>query len=64
MSRHHEMNMRIADLMIKYGGSFVQQLGELIKRADPINILKLREVFPDYFNQYHPSQWLGKEKDE
>ena len=54
------MNLKIADNMEKYGGSFVKALAECIRRADPVNLMKLREAFPEYFQTYHPSQWIKK----
>lgn len=60
----HDMNLKIADNMEKYGGSFVQALAVCVKRADSRNLVKLRECFPEYFNQYHPSNWVRKERDE
>ena len=60
--RQHEMNLKIADNMEKYGGSFVKALSECILRADPNNLMKLRDAFPEYFNEYHPSQWVSKEQ--
>lgn len=59
-----QMDYKIADNMEKYGGSFVKALAECIRRADPVNMMKLREAFPQYFQSFHPSQWVGKEKDE
>jgi len=54
------MNLKIADNMEKYGGSFVKALAQCVRKADPINLMKLREAFPHYFNEYHPSQWVNK----
>lgn len=62
MSRQHEMDLKIADLMEEYGGGFVKALAECVRRADTFNLVKLREAFPEYFNQYHPSQWIGRDK--
>ena len=55
------MNLRIADNMEKYGGGFVKALSKCVRKADPFNMVKLREAFPQYFAQYHPSQWVKKE---
>lgn len=38
--------------MEKYGGSFVKQLAELARRADPINLQKIKDTWPDYWKQY------------
>ena len=56
----HDMNLKIADNMEKYGGSFVKALAQCVRKADPINLMKLREAFPHYFNEYHPSQCVNK----
>ena len=57
-----EMNLKIADNMEKYGGSFVKALSKCIRVADPFNTIKLREAFPHYFNDYHPSKFVEKGK--
>lgn len=57
-----KMDYKIADLMEKYGGDFAKALAECIRRADPVNRMKLRECFPALFQTYHPSQWLKQEK--
>ena len=54
----------IADNMEKYGGSFVKALAECVRRADYVNLLKLKDAFPGEFQSYHPSQWVRKENDE
>ena len=56
------MDLKIADNMSKYGGGFVKALGECIRKADVINLAKLREAFPGEFQSYHPSQWIKKRK--
>lgn len=55
------MELKIADNMEKYGGSFAKALAECIRRADPINRMKLREAFPMEFQTYHPSNWVKKQ---
>jgi len=60
----NKMDIKIADNMSKYGGSFVKALGECFRRADVINRAKLREAFPGEFQTYHPSQWVKKGKNE
>lgn len=44
----------VAESMIARGGSFVKKLGELILRADPINLMKLESLFRDYIDEYSP----------
>lgn len=56
------MNLKIADNMETYGGSFVKALSVCVRRADPFNLIKLRDAFPEYFSTYHPSNWVRKNK--
>lgn len=58
--RQREMDMKIADNMEKWGGGFVKALAECVRKADAFNMIKLREAFPEYFNTYHPSNWVKK----
>lgn len=38
--------------MVEYGGSFVSKLGGAALAADPSNMKKLRDAFPDYWANY------------
>ena len=38
--------------MQEYGGSFVRALGTAALAADPTNLKKLRDAFPDYWANY------------
>lgn len=38
--------------MQRYGGSFIQALGECFNRADAINTVKLCNAFPEYVATY------------
>ena len=38
--------------MVEYGGSFVSKLGAAALVADPSNMKKLRDAFPDYWANY------------
>lgn len=38
--------------MVEYGGSFVSKLGAAALTADPSNLKKLRDAFPDYWANY------------
>jgi hypothetical protein len=38
--------------MQEYGGSFVRALGAAALAADPSNLKKLRDAFPDYWANY------------
>ena len=38
--------------MQEYGGRFVRNLGAAALAADPINLKKIRDAFPDYWAEY------------
>lgn len=38
--------------MQEYGGSFVRALGAAALAADPANLKKIRDAFPDYWANY------------
>lgn len=40
------------DAMEKYGGSFVKALGQLARRADMVNLLKIKTTFQEYWHEY------------
>jgi len=42
----------ITEAMIAFGGSFVMQLGRLIRLADADNKRRLVAAFPEYIQQY------------
>ena len=42
----------VAKCMAEYGGSFVSKLGAAARAADPSNMKKLRDAFPDYWSNY------------
>ena len=42
----------VARTMQEYGGSFVRALGTAALVADPTNLKKLRDAFPDYWANY------------
>ena len=45
----------ITEAMIRYGGSFAKQLGELFRVADNENRDKLIRAFADYWSEYSES---------
>lgn len=47
-----EQDCDIADAMSKYGGSFVKGLGDLMYRADPLNLEKIKKTWPEYMAEY------------
>lgn len=40
------------DAMEKYGGSFVQALGELARRADAVNLEYIKTTWANLWDQY------------
>jgi hypothetical protein len=42
----------VARTMQEYGGSFVRALGAAALAADPVNLKKIRDAFPDYWANY------------
>ena len=38
--------------MRKYGGSFIQYLGEALAHADIFNTKKIKETWPEYWQDY------------
>lgn len=51
-ARKEVLDFWTVEAMSKYGGSFVQCLAELLRRADPINKAKIIRTWPDYWNEY------------
>lgn len=49
---NNERDYWTVQAMREYGGSFVQSLAELAERADPINLEKIKETWPEYWQQY------------
>jgi hypothetical protein len=45
-------DLDVIDAMEKYGGSFVKALAETARRADPINLRRVKAAWPEYWNQY------------
>ena len=43
--------------MEKYGGGFVQELSNLCRHADNVNLKKIAEAFFNYFTEYQPKLW-------
>ena len=44
--------LNVANMMIKYGGSFVKALGHALIQADRINTTKIKINFGEYWQQY------------
>ena len=48
----YDRDCRIANAMIKRGGGFVRELGELWWRTDGFNKRKIKETWPEYWSEY------------
>ena len=48
----NEHDYHIVSMMEKYGGSFVKALANACHHADPINLAKLKNAFPEYWKEY------------
>ena len=48
----HNEKLIVAKAMKSYGGNFMQSLSACILAADHINLQKLKNTFPKYWNQY------------
>ena len=46
--------VQMAEAMRLYGGSFVKALGAAFTAADPTNMQRLLDAFPDYVQKYGP----------
>ncbi len=42
----------VADMMYRFGGSFVKNIGSALFHADRTNALKIKKAFPEYWKQY------------
>lgn len=43
---------RVIENMEKYGGGFVKALAVCFQKADPINFIKLKIAFKNYWEEY------------
>ena len=43
---------KVSQAMQKYGGSFVENLGKALDRADLNNTTKIKNAFPEYWEKY------------
>lgn len=48
----HDEMLDVSEAMEKYGGSFVKALGVCLRKADMINLRKLKAAFPEYYEEY------------
>ena len=51
-SPEYTADQRIIENMISYGGSFVKSLGLAARNADPDNLRRIKETWPEYWFKY------------
>ena len=56
----NDQEFETVERMTKYGGSFVKALAECFRKADPINFIKLKDTFGDYWKQYGEEYHLNR----
>lgn len=47
-----EEDMKVIEAMERFGGSFVKQLAALARRADSVNMKKIKGTWPEYWEDY------------
>lgn len=52
MGIDHEEKHHVSSKMIKYGGHFVNLLGQMLQTADHINTQKIKNTWPEYWQDY------------
>ena len=57
-------NVEIAHAMKRYGGSFVYAIGKAILSADPTNLQKIRNTWPEEWQEYRQFVIRERERDE
>jgi len=61
----HSEKLNVARAMGIYGGGFVKALAECIRRADRTNLLKIKNTWPEYWQEYlEHSKRLKSKKEE
>ena len=48
----NDTDLKVADAMMLYGGSFVQALATAWRHADESNAAKIEAAFPEYIEKY------------
>jgi len=48
----NEQDLRVVEAMERYGGSFVVALAKCARKADSLNLKKLKDTFSMYWEQY------------
>lgn len=51
-SNRYQLNWEITEAMMRFGGSFVKDLGMLWRRGDLSNRRKLEDAFSEYWESY------------
>ncbi len=52
--------MNVAQAMVNYGGGFVSALGKALMHADHKNQQKIKDAFPEYWEQYKAMSKKGE----
>lgn len=47
-----DQDLKVIEAMEKYGGSFVVALAQAARRADSTNLQKIKDTWPEYWQQY------------
>jgi hypothetical protein len=48
----NDQDLKTIQTMIRFGGSFVSNLGKAALCADANNLQKIKDAFPEYWKQY------------
>ena len=48
----NDQDLKVIQTMIRFGGSFVSNLGKAALAADPNNLQRIKDAFPEYWKQY------------
>lgn len=54
-------DLNVIEAMEKYGGSFVRALASAARHADPENLQKIKDTWPDYWAKYSRAVMYGRE---
>ena len=53
----------VAGNMVRFGGSFVESLGQALFQADEENAEKIKKAFPGYWKQYSEDYFIDNAKE-
>lgn len=48
----NEQDFKVIEAMEKYGGSFAKALAECARRADAVNLAKIKATWRNYWQEY------------